>query len=296
MRENNWIRLRNSDVRDYAKAQPLADLLRENKWDPNYLKENPSTVNLMDAIGIAQFDMLRAFVATSEEERKVQDDIFTEILAATGGDLDPVREFVQDIENDEGILDHLAERREQRKIVQANHRLGQRVEDLVKESLECKGFTVHRKPIGSDFEIEYDLVEDDKEIGIEVTRNGQSWLVEVKATRDQNQGVRMTAKQGETAVAEGDRFLLCVVPVDGNAGPELETVSTQMRFARDIGPRVASLCRDLATLRELKDDIGADESSGVQLKIDPVKARIHVARSVWEEGIELRDLAKRLLA
>ena len=43
--------------------------------------------------------------------------------------------------------------------------MGERVEDLVKESLEEKDFTVRRTDIGSDFQIEHDFIEDGEEIG-----------------------------------------------------------------------------------------------------------------------------------
>ena len=56
---------------------------------------------------------------------------------------------------------------------------------LVKEGLEGQGFTVKRTGIGSDFEIEYDFIEKNEEIGIELSRDDRTWLVEVKATREQ---------------------------------------------------------------------------------------------------------------
>ena len=59
LRESNWIRLRNSDVREYARAQPLADLLRDNGWEANTLKENTDALKLLEAIDVAHFDLLR---------------------------------------------------------------------------------------------------------------------------------------------------------------------------------------------------------------------------------------------
>ena len=73
------------------------------------------------------------------------------------------------------------------------------------------------------------------------------------------------------------------------------TVRTNIRFVRDIGTRVVSLCNDLGELEKRRDKIVADKSSGVQLQIDPVTGRIRVARTVWEnDGFGIEELAERL--
>ena len=233
-----------------------------------------------------------AFVAANDEERQEQDDILTEILVATGGNLNPVREFMQDIEDDKNLPDHLAKRREQRRRVHANQNLGKQVEKLVKKSLEGKGFSVRRIHIGADLEI---LAETDDVANLELTRGKQSLLIEVKATRGQ-QVVRMTSKQAETAVEKGENFLLCVVPVGSeDTEPELNIVRTNMRFVENIGDRVRPLYNDLDDLEFWRSDITGNNSSGVQLEVKAGTARFHVASSVWEnDGFLLQDLAKRL--
>ena len=206
--------------------------------------------------------------------------------------LDSVREIVKDLGSDEGLVEHLANRREQRRRVQESQRLGFDVEELVRENLEEAGFSVSRTGIGSDFEIAADLGDLTQ---LKVTGNGQSWLVEVKSTREQRV-VRMTDTQARTAVDQSDRFLLCVVPVEpGSYSPGAEEVRDTMRFVADIGTRAASLCDDLGEFEDMRDDITADASSGVQLEIAPGPARLRVARSVWEnDGFPLKELAARL--
>jgi hypothetical protein len=208
-------------------------------------------------------------------------EIFTKILVATSGDLSPISEFVQDLEDDEDLLPHLAERRKQRQIGRENHHLGQQVEESVKDLLEDNDFAVCRTGTGSDYRIS-------------IGKEGQSWLVEVKATRDQ--GVRMTAIQAKTAVEQGEKFLLCVVPVESEESePELDIVRENMRFVENIGPLVDELCRDLNGFEELRDEITANESSGVRLEIEAGAAGVRVASSVWEEdGFRLEDLAEHL--
>ena len=290
--KNSWVPQGN-DIRDRATAQSLARLLRGSGWTPNSLSESPTSVKLLEAIRVTRFDLMRHFVVSDDESRSALDDTMTNILVSTGGDLTHVRDFVEDMKTDQDLPKHLAERRERRRIVHENQRLGDIVEDLVQEGLEDQGFTVKRTGIGSDFMIEYDFTEDNEEMGIELSRGDRTWLVEVKATREHR--VRMTAKQAETAVNRGDGFLLCVVPV-GQDGTyvDKDEVRANMRFVQDIGPRVRPLCVELDALNELRDDATTPGDSDVQLEIDGGTARIHVDNAVWQDGVCLSDLAAQL--
>ena len=296
LRDVAWIRTRN-DARVLATAQSLADLLR-GQWNPGSLKDNPTAAKLLEAMGITHLDLVRAFGAANDEERKAQDDILAQILVATSGDvgcLNYAHQYIEDLKSDSELPSILAERREQRQRVHENQSLGKQVEDLVKASIKDAGFTVRRKPIGSDFEIEYDVVEHDEEVGIEVTGDNRTWLVEVKATRDQR--VRMTERQAQTARQEGDKFLLCVVPLGpGASDPELDVVQANMRFVENIAHLVTPLCDNLDEFKDLREDITADEHSGVQLEVESGAIRVRVASSVWEnEGFPIGDLLNRLI-
>ena len=291
--ESKWVPVGNRKA-DRAKAESLGGLLRGSGWKLDSPSEKPVAVELLKAIGVKQFDLMRELLTENDEERNKQDSILTDILVATDGDLSFIHEFVQDMKDDPKLPDHLKELRKRRRIVHENQHLGKRVEELVKESLEGVGFTVKREPIGSDFEIEHDLVEDNKEMGIELSREDQSWLVEVKAT--QGKEVRMTSTQARNAVKHGEGFLLCVVPIEsGNTDPELDEVKNKMRFIKNIGPCIASLCDALDGFEDLREDITSTESSGVQLEVVSGTARIRVASSVWEnDGFPLGNLADHL--
>ena len=290
---NRWVPQGN-DIRDRATAQSLARLLRGSGWTPSSLSETSPIVRLLDAMQVTRLDLMREFVVNDDGSRAILDDAMTSILVATGGDLSHVSEFVEDMKTDERLPAHLAERRERRRIVHENQQLGDHVENLVKEGLESEGFTVKRTGIGSDFEIEYDVIEGDEEIGIELSRNGQSWLVEVKATRDQR--VRMTAKQAETAVEKGDDFLLCVVPVGlDEDGLEEDDIRNNMRFVQNIGPRVEPLCAELDALNDLRDDATTYSDGDIQLEIQAGTARIRVDNTVWHNGARLKDLSAQLI-
>ena len=297
LKRNRWVPL-GGGKRGQVTAQSLADLIRGSGWEPSSLNENPAAEKLLEAIGITRLELVLAFGPRTDEERKKQDSILTEILDAAAGDINRLghaHQYIEDLKTDVDLPNVLAERRERRRIVNENQRLGSQVENLVKQSLESEGFTVRRKPIGSDFEISYNPTETGDVTTLELTRSNQSWLVEVKATRDLD--VRMTTTQARTAVREGNRFLLCVVPVAlGNAEPELDEVRVNMRFVETIGPRVEKLCDDLDDLEGLRNSITAGGDLGIQLEVISGTARVRVNSSVWQnDGFHLENLLTRLL-
>ncbi len=281
--ERKWVPLEGGR-RDKATAQSLARLLRDSEWKPGSLNENPAAVKFLEAIGVTRFDLTREFVAGNPKTHEELDNAFTDILVATEEDishLNHVRDFALDLANDEELPNVLAERRQNREIVQKNQRLGALVEKLVKENLENEGFSVTRTGVGSDYEIE-------------LLQEGQRWLVEVKSTQGQ-EVVRMTDTQARTAVKEEGRFLLCVVQVEsGKTQPELDEVRDKMRFVKNIGSLVEPLCHDLDGFEELRDDITDGNPSGVQLEVESGTARIRVTKSVWDKGFHIEDLSKQL--
>lgn len=286
VRNNKWIR--EKDKRSRADAQSLASLLRDNGWDPSSLNQNPAVVKLLKAIGVSEFDLMRGFVTESDEERNAQDSVFTEILVASGDNFSRIPKLVQYMEDDEDLLQHLEERRKERRVIFNNQRLGQHVEKLVKKALEQLGFSVARTCTGSDFEI--------SDLGtLSLTQDNQSWLIEVKSTRTQS--VQMSPEQSKTAVEKGEEFLLCIVPIEsGEVEPDLANVRTNMRFLKNPGAPFNKPWKDLNFLEEWRTEI-ANESlpSGIKLIVEKGATKIHVACSVWEsEGFSLEDLAENL--
>ena len=294
--ENKWVPLGERGA-GRATAQSLANLLRDGEWDYNAVSDDPSTIKLLEVIGVTRFDLMRELVSEDDGARTAVDSAFMDILAASGGDVSRLSQahlYLRNLETDPDLPRVVEERLDRIRRVRENRYLGDQVEDLVKQGLEAEGFVVRRTGIGSDFEIEHDSADTDDVARLELTRSERTWLVEVKATRDRS--VRMTAVQARTAVDEGDGFLLCVVPIIGEiAAMELRTIQDDMKFVTNIGPRVASLCEDLKGFQELRTDITAYESQGVQLEVESGAARIRVTSPVWEDGgIPLAELAERL--
>ena len=240
--ENKWVP-RGERRADRATAQSLASLLRDSDRSYHSLTDNPMTVRLLEAIGVTRFDLMRELASEDDDTRKAVDGAFMDMLVASGGDvgrLFDACQYLKKLDIDPELPQIVEERLNRIRRVRENRHLGDQVEDLVKRSLEDKGFVVRRTGIGSDFEIEHDSAEVDDLATLELTRSERTWLVEVKSTRDR--AVRMTATQARTAEAHRDGFLLCVVPITNEVLitdeiPEsgLRIIRDSMRFVTDIG-------------------------------------------------------------
>lgn len=291
--QNKWVPLRGKK-RAHANAESLAQLFASDESIGLSVVDNAGALRLLTALGVTRLDMTMESLAVTDEKKYRLDADLARILIATGGNLEPVSTFVEDLQSDGGLLDHLDERRRRVRTTRLNQELGAAVERLVKVTLEAEGFDVQRTGIGSDYEIEYDVLDDAgrEELAIEVTHeDGRKWLVEVKATRGRD--VRMTLAQARTAIKKGERFLLCVVPVDaGVAEPQADQVRTAMRFVKGIGQHLGSLCDELDDLEERRlAATEAESADGVRLEVAGGRARICVDDALWGDAISLENLA-----
>ncbi len=291
VKDNRWVQTGNN-ARETLTARSLAKLFSDRSWDPSLMNEHPGTARLLKAIGVTQLDLALAFFEEGGGGLEDVESHLTQLMSISGGKgMSHVVQFAKDLKFDPDLPDHLAERRKRRKIVHKNQRIGSHVEDLVKESLEREGFTVRRTGIGSDFEIEYDFVVDGQEQVIEATKQNRTWLVEVKAAQELR--VRMTLKQAETAVANGDGFLFCVVPIDTDDFGA-DDVREYMRLVQNIGPLVEPLCVKAKGLEDSREEAIALVSNEVQLEVQSGATRVRVQNTLWQDGIRLDDLANVL--
>jgi len=284
--ERKWVPVDGGSKK--ASAQSLAAMLRGSCWSPDLLEGNAAVISFLEAIDVTEFDLTREFTVATDDERKAQERSLTRIIAS--GDLDHVVQFVEDWECDQDLPQFLDERRERRRIVHDNQRMGAQVEQLVKLVLEEQGFQVTRHGIGADFRIEF------SDAGrLELERAGQTWLVEVKATREA--AVRMTERQVRSAVERRSSFLLCVVPIaNDQLEPTLEDVQNTMRFVPNIGNRLEGLCEDLDEFVTLRDEVTCEERDGVQLEVESGAVRVRVVEAVWtDDGFPLADLLNNLV-
>lgn len=292
----SWIPL-GRNVSDYANAKSLAKLIRSGDADSGSSQWHSAETKLLEAMGVRVAELwLEGFLGDDETTRIERESKLKDIIdVVENTDLSPdsFREIADDLKNDPKLLEHLEERRERIRVVKENQELGNRVETLVRESIEDKGFTVKRTGKGSDFEIRRDTDGDDDVLTLEVSKNQKSWLVEVKATRNLN--VRMSRVQADEAVKEATRFLLCVVPVQNEGTlPEIKDIQSEMRFIQNIGERLGSLCENLDDLDDLREEAIEESDPDLKLDIRPGSAHVRVNHSLWSKGFQIDNLASEL--
>ena len=287
--KNKWVPVGN-DKSDRATARSLATLLR---GEQKLSYENPTVTQLLRAIGVSPFDLTREFMISEGGDREAVESTLVDFLNLVEGDLTPVREFLEDLKTDDNLPTHLAERRKRLQIVHDNQRLGKRVEELVRETLEGEGFIVTPIHVGSDLKIE--LPEPHDVASLQLIHKNRSWFVEVKATRGDSY-VRMTEAQARKAVEEDNRFLLCVIPVEADVDDLEESgVKAHMHFVENIGSRLGELHKDIDWLKSVRGEVTNKEHSGVQLEVVSGIARVRVSDSLWNsEGFPIEDLTNRI--
>ena len=297
--ENNWVPLGN-DRHAKATAQSLGRLFRDG--GTLSIPNNSAVDRLLQAIGVSRLDLMRESMAVNAQGRVSVDNKLMAILIAAENKperLDVVPKFLTQLSEDEALTDYLADRIKQTQIVHRNQQFGNLVECLVKENLENEGYLVEKTRVGADMVIkmaadETEGLSEDDATELKISKDDESWLVEVKATRTDD--ARMTPSQARKAVKQGDHFLLCVVSVDSEDEPDLDDVKNNMRFVGDIGERVSELCDELDRFEEERGQISGEYADGVHLIVTGGNTRISIARSVWEsDGIPLTELSSRLL-
>lgn len=291
---NRWVPLEGRRS-DQATAYSLANLVRDSQWPVGLLQESPQVVALLKALGVSVPELIIEFVTTGDDERAALDETLAQLLTSVGSDWDRLQVLAKDIQEDGGLFSHLEERRQRRRMVRENQRLGALVEELVRASLEGEGFDVRRTGIGSDFAIQPRPTAEEEAIRLELTRRGRTWLVEIKSARDDS--VKMTSVQARTSVEHDSDYLLCVVPISsGLEDPDIEAVRRGMRFVGGIGRRLAGICADLDDFETLRENVTVGDMVGFRLELDSGSPRIRIDSTVWEAGFDLANLFSRLTA
>ena len=150
---NQWIPLGRRRT-DRASAHSLANLIRDTEWPTALLRTSPQVVAVLKALGVGVPELIMELFTTDDEERAALDEVLAQLLTSVGSDWDRLQVLAENIEEDGELFDHLEERRQRRRMVRENQRLGALVEELVREALEGEGFDVHRTGVGSDFAIQ----------------------------------------------------------------------------------------------------------------------------------------------
>ena len=283
-----WVPLDTSGRRHTtASAESLAGLLADSPETSSLLR-GAKGEQFLSALGVSSAYFAFRVLARDEGQR-LQLIQSMQYLVEAAGNVDRVRELAMAFREDPEIIDTIEEKKSRRRKIRRNQEIGSLVEDLLRQELEACGLTVRRTGIGSDFEVESDFVENEKEIGIELSGCRGTTLIEVKSTRvDQ---VKMTPVQVEHACSLADRFALCVVPVNDDS-PTSEMIRERLRVVFGVGDCLKAALSDYESVREA-EDATRQPHGAVELEIIKGQARFRIGRTVWEDGLVFGQAVER---
>jgi len=139
--------------------------------------------------------------------------------------------------------------------------------------------------VGSDFEVDSDFTEDEREIWLQIAGGPTSVLVEVKSARTDR--VRMTPAQAETAHRERARFALCVVPLSSDT-PTPEDVRLASRFVFNIGELLEEPLRSYRAAATATRNAQKPQGQ-IDVEISEGQTRFAVSETIWQPGRDLGD-------
>lgn len=259
-----WLR-NNPPARDFLQRvfgfRPLTLLALEN-LEPEVennlvrLSEYPNLVNL----AVANLDAVKAAVENPEA---------AQLLLEAGA------EKIQEIWADLDVKKRQAEVRTR------NNNFGHAVQAAVKKAVESLGLNLELVDSGFDYEVFPDNSSFSFEVG--------SYFLEVKSTVSRD--VRLTPKQAETACKHSDRFVLCVVDLEGF--PEAHSkVDWQ---AADVVPYAKIVTKIGGRFEEIYKGVTgfADTRNQVHLRNEE-QLRYGVSPDIWEKGVSIAEWVESL--
>lgn len=273
-----------------ASAESLGNLLRGHS-DILQRLGNPCGRKWLTAIHVGFADLSLHTLAKDEEARVSLMSSILDIAQAAGGNAERVRKLASEISRYPQLLDRIEEDTKVREKIKKNQLIGRNVETLLRDALESSGVVVNRTGVGSDYEVENDSIEDDDEKWLAIGES-PSYLIEVKSARSEKVG--MTVTQAKKAVAEPDRFFLCVVAIGDEEVTE-RAIRAKARFIPDIGHRLASALKKFETFEKTRQAVrGTPKDADIEIDITGSDTRFRIATALAKKtGLSFHKAVKR---
>lgn len=199
LKERQWVPLGGKKY-GYFNADNIVSLV-----EPQFLDEiarDDSCVALLQRLGVGISDLFRIKIP-DPKDRLAADRLAARMYAVDAES----RALLSAVLDDPGTQEIARQHLEQKRITERNRKVGAQLEQLVKTALESEHITVLRTGIGSDYEVEYDFIENGQEQALIIGK----YLLEIKSTSTGD--VRMTLAQGNKAVnlsSEYNGYILSV--------------------------------------------------------------------------------------
>jgi hypothetical protein len=203
-----WIKLGEGKT-SRINAEALASVVKNDAKLLAAIQSAPAKA-MLNALHVSVADLLIRAVSESEEKQIELIGSVALMSEAMGKDSGKLRLVAEEFAASPKFFQEIEQRREHRLRTARNQQIGAAVEEALKVALAAHGLRVTPTGVGSDCEVECDYVVNGQEVQLDLQRDNQSCLVEIKSTSSNI--VKMTPKQAETAATHGSRFTLCVVP------------------------------------------------------------------------------------
>jgi hypothetical protein len=292
IKERQWVNERRSHYGPPT-AQNLARLWNE---DPSLRRklEDDSVLMFLSRIGVSASEILMNLAGGDDREMQ---RAFVSLLNAADNKPEQLLKLAEVLSSDPELIEEFEKRKQRRERTRLNQQLGAFVETIFKalfqrSEVKALGLRVERTGRGSDFAIEYDLVDDDREWLLSVESNKAKFLVELKATYEASVG--MTHVQAQEAVAQQDWFALCVVQLPFGQPAEEALVRSVARFVPGIGERLTEqvdMVEDIQS-RTLQTVSHAGE---IEVVMQEGVVRYRVREQVWLEGMDFEGFVAHLV-
>lgn len=274
---NRWVPV--GEGRSEPTAQSMATLLSE---EPALLKRlsDPRIAHLFTIMGASPAELLLRTVGKDDPERMSLIQSLTQITTAVGNDIEKVKVLAGAMEQDSDVYRFAVERQQRRETVKRNQELGALVEALFEQAFVGTDLVPKRTGPGHDYLIKPAEGEEEDAGRIEVEGPHGKVYVEIKATT--TNVARMSVLQVQEAVANKERYFLCVVAVS-SAVIGLDDFKAKARFVTNIGTLFQNLWGEYTSMNKAVSKAKTEES-GLAIELTGQQAKFRVEETVWQTG------------
>lgn len=117
----------------------------------------------------------------------------------------------------------------------------------------------------------------------------KEYAIELKSAIEKKETVKMSLKQGETAVAEKDSYALCVISRPSGELTNVDQFIDKARFVIDIGEKIGD------KISNWKDGLsGLDKNEDVSVQLDSKTGSINIKKAIWEDEMKFPGFIEHL--
>ena len=293
LKMRNWVPIPVGEKGNESFAQaPANEANLRELLDYSWLKNNPDGIDFLHRV----FGFKQLALMVENLEAEVEESLVTllqdqDLVKSAVENLDAVKAAIENPEavkllSEAGadeiqqIRAEIQQRNEQAQMRERNRSFGHAVQVAVKEALESHGLDLVLVDRGFDYEVFPSL----EEALFRFTVG--SYFLEVKATISRD--VRLTPMQAETAYYHRDRFVLCVVDLEGQQIKDVWEPADVLPHARIV----TNIGGDVEEIYEGVDAL-ANSGNPVRLRNEQM-LRYGISPELWYNGLSIEEWVQSL--